>query len=80
CWSIKEGYKCCNPGTPVSLVDSKGKWGFVNNEWCGIVETVDNGSCWAEAQGFKCCENTCDSIYQDGNNNWAVENGEWCGI
>ncbi|OUM61000.1 Non-catalytic module family DOC2, partial [Piromyces sp. E2] len=78
CWAIEEGYSCCNPGTPVYLTDSKGKWGYVNNEWCGIVENKDDGS--VKAQGFKCCSTTCESIYTDGNGRWGVENGQWCGI
>ncbi|ORY15504.1 hypothetical protein LY90DRAFT_371646, partial [Neocallimastix californiae] len=80
CWALAEGYNCCSPGTPVSITDSKGKWGIENEEWCGIIDTTpSNGSCWAEAEGFRCCKG-CEAIYIDGDKRWGVENMEWCGI
>ncbi|OUM61933.1 family 6 glycoside hydrolase, partial [Piromyces sp. E2] len=35
CFSTKLGYPCCS-GNEVKYVDSDGKWGIENNQWCGI--------------------------------------------
>ncbi|ORX84641.1 coth-domain-containing protein [Anaeromyces robustus] len=78
CWSIAEGYPCCqNPETTVSYTSkSSGKlWGVENNEWCGITEK----QC-PKGSKYKCCTTTCEVHFTD-DIKWGLEKtGEFCSL
>ncbi|KAG4107915.1 hypothetical protein H8356DRAFT_973503 [Neocallimastix lanati (nom. inval.)] len=39
CWSLAEGYPCCQHATKVENIDEQGrKWSVENDDWCGIIE------------------------------------------
>ncbi|ORX59198.1 Metallo-dependent phosphatase [Piromyces finnis] len=92
CWSLSQGYPCCDPDAETIYSDESGDWGLAlnsNNEldWCGIISGVnDNDKCWSESLGFPCCsdENTI-IVESDGDGDWGIElnsnnEWEWCGI
>jgi len=37
---LLKGYDCCE-GCEVAYTDADGKWGYENDEWCGIKEDCD---------------------------------------
>eukprot|EP00833_Pecoramyces_ruminatium_P017800 jgi/Orpsp1_1/1191832/evm.model.d7180000088824.1 len=80
CWSFAMGYDCCN-GCVEITEDESGKWGYENNNWCGIVEETCNKmkqECWS-APEYPCCKgNTV--VYTDTDGDWGYENEQWCGI
>jgi len=36
CWSLSQGYPCCQYTSEVVYVDASGNWGVENGDWCGI--------------------------------------------
>jgi len=89
CWAKDLGYSCCK-GCEVMYTDGDGKWGYENNDWCGIVDQnckkagTDNATpskCFTEEKGmdYPCCKG-CDIIYSDEDGDWGLENDNWCGI
>lgn len=85
CWSSNLGYPCCE-GCDVYFTDSDGEWGFENNDWCGILNSVCNPEqpeqpgteCWS-LPDYPCCEGNTVA-FTDESGDWGVENGDWCGI
>ena len=45
CWSERLGYECCaDPNAKVHYHDSTGKYGYENNQWCGIIDEEQNST------------------------------------
>jgi len=46
CWSEYYGYQCCPSGTPITPTKDLLLWGYINGEWCGIVDldSIDDES------------------------------------
>jgi len=89
CWSLSEGYPCCtDEKTTVDYVTERraAKYGFENNEWCGITDLQLNyiyNNCFSIAEGYPCCKKDDTEIYYISKSKgqpWGLENGEWCGI
>jgi len=87
CWSEKLGFPCCPANRcKVYYTDNDGKWGFTQNNWCGIDEEVCkevlSGNCWANTLGYKCCTEGCSAavVLEDDSGKWGVQDSEWCGI
>jgi len=90
CWSLKEGYPCCEKiKTEIKSVSKDGErqYGVENGQWCGITSLqldyiAKNKDCWSFPEGYPCCENkdTPVSSQDKQGRPWGVENKEWCGI
>jgi hypothetical protein len=82
CWSLKDGYPCCKTTFTVIEVDENGKkWGFENNNWCGINgSNTSDSQCWATKYDYPCCKKTTEVIEKDEHGKWGFENNDWCGI
>ncbi|ORX85415.1 hypothetical protein BCR32DRAFT_196871, partial [Anaeromyces robustus] len=90
CFATKLNYKCCS-GCDVAFVDNDGKWGYENNNWCGLKDTCDKtepqpepqpeptDECFSIKLGYPCC-NTCNVSTTDQDGSWGIENNQWCGI
>ncbi|OUM58384.1 Non-catalytic module family DOC2, partial [Piromyces sp. E2] len=77
CWSLSEGYPCCQKNTTKVKYISKStgkEWGIENDNWCGI---TDLQRCPKYGK-YKCCQ-SCKVKYVD-SEEWGYENGEWCSI
>jgi len=76
------GYNCCSSTTDVIYQDENGDWGVENNDWCGIIPSLNDKSkvnCFSEKLGYPCCIG-CNVIYTDDDGDWGIEQGSWCGI
>jgi len=83
CWSTDLGYDCCKTTCYPEFEDADGKWGYENDEWCGIVEEnckSDDKECWSAPLGYPCCEEATEVFFTDDSGKWSVENDDWCGI
>lgn len=82
CWAKSLGYNCCS-GCDTVYSDADGKWGFENNEWCGVIESNCSSDADDTCTGYPdypCCD-TCTVSYTDSMGEWGINNnGEWCGI
>jgi len=83
CWAEKQNELCCiDPKTTEITSTIEGKWGYEDNDWCGIIdvqliECLDENLS-ADSQ-YKCCKNpNIEATYTDSDGTWAVENNDWC--
>jgi hypothetical protein len=78
CWSLAEGYPCCEKkGTKVRHVSKNGnEWGVEHGDWCGITDLQrcpDYGK-------YECCKSCKVKHISKSGNTWGVEDGKWCSI
>ncbi|OUM63365.1 Non-catalytic module family DOC2 [Piromyces sp. E2] len=80
CWSTTFGYDCCK-SCFIITEDDNGKWGYEENQWCGIDDDVckkNKNSCWS-LPDYQCCKGN-EVVATDINGDWGYEDGQWCGI
>jgi len=77
CFALDLGYKCCN-NNDVVYTDESGKWGVINDEWCGIGGTSKKNE--QEMFGdYPYCSG-CESNYTDGDGDWYYVGDSWCKV
>jgi len=85
CWSLEEGYPCCEKATTeIKYTSKNGKqYGVEHGDWCGITELqLDYLTCWSSQYGYPCCEKEKTKIRytSETGEQFGVEHSEWCGI
>ncbi|ORX76298.1 hypothetical protein BCR32DRAFT_296340 [Anaeromyces robustus] len=78
CWSEEQGYSCCQGCNILLVEEGQQKWGFENNKWCGIVESVcQQQEEICQNSEYGCC-NTCNQYYMDITGRYGYEKRKWC--